>query len=171
MYHHESGPGDAHGIHYWVYGNLAARDAHTPSEGPTDPITAADVDLHRICWVEIPGSFYVLVNFSPLTWAEVGGGGGGVVSVLPSMHLITLGEDTAGFFTLPAVPSDPRSVALTLVGGARQVNKGCVGGTGVTPDFEVLNTDECHFNGNGGAVGLSGLLTTGDVVFVDYLGD
>lgn len=84
------------------------------------------------------------------------------------MHLITAGETTAGYFTLPSNPISADKVSATPVGGPQQVNSGVVAATGATPDFEIRNTNEFHFNNNGGAAGLSGDMTTGDVIIVEY---
>jgi hypothetical protein len=84
------------------------------------------------------------------------------------MHLITAGETTAGYFTLTTTPIATTSVRGTPVGGPEQVNKQVVGATGATPDFDVLSSDQFHFNNNGAATGLSGDMTTGDIIIVRY---
>ena len=72
-WHSDSGPVDAHAIQSWVYDTIADRDAHNPSEGETDPITAADAALRRVCLVRSPFGFYSLSNFGPITWTPFGG--------------------------------------------------------------------------------------------------
>jgi hypothetical protein len=72
MYHRELGPDDAHAIQTWVYDTIADRDAHNPSEGPTDAIVAEDVALKRVCFVKVPAGFYFLSNFTPITWTPFG---------------------------------------------------------------------------------------------------
>ena len=89
-------------------------------------------------------------------------------NVKQEMHKITAGETTNGYFTLAVNPINAQSVFGNVVGGPQQVNKQVVGATGATPDFDVLNTNEFHFNNNGAATGLSGDLTTDDIVIVDY---
>lgn len=84
------------------------------------------------------------------------------------MHLITAGEVTAGYLTLPATPVNAQSVRVSVVGGPPQVNKQVVGATGVTADFDVLNSNQVHINNNGAATGLSGDLSTGDVLIIEY---
>lgn len=59
-------------------------------------------------------------------------------------------------------------VAVTPVGGPRQVNKANVGATSVTPDFECLNSNQVHINTNGASTGLSDAFQAGDVLMVDY---
>lgn len=91
-------------------------------------------------------------------------------NIVQYMHVITGAETTAGFFTLPTVPTNKQSVRVTPVDGPHQTNKQVVGATGATPDFDILGAgnDEVHFNNNGAAIGLSQDLTTGDVVIVEY---
>jgi hypothetical protein len=84
------------------------------------------------------------------------------------MHLITSGETTNGYFTLGHSPTSAGNVAVSAVGGIRQVNKQVVGSTGATADFDVLNTNQLHFNNNGAATGLSEELTTGDILIIEY---
>lgn len=87
------------------------------------------------------------------------------------MHKVTAGEVTAGYFTLAASALNAQSVAVILVGGIRQVNKQCVGATGVTPDFDVIspNLNRVHINNSGGASGLSGDIIADDVLIIDYV--
>lgn len=73
-YHHLAGPDDAHVIYSWAYLTIADRDAHTPVEGSTDPITEDDVLKHRVCYVQSPSSFYFLSGFSPIVWESLGVG-------------------------------------------------------------------------------------------------
>ena len=84
------------------------------------------------------------------------------------MHKITSGEVTAGYFTISESPSNAQSVRLRVVGGSTQVSKQVVGSTGATPDYDVLNTNEIHFNNNGAATGLSEELGEDDIVIMEY---
>lgn len=85
------------------------------------------------------------------------------------MHLVTAGEVTAGYFTLATNPANAQSVRVAIVGGLPQVNKQVVGATGVTPDFDVLSTNQIHINNNGAATGLSGDIIADDVLIIDYV--
>ena len=96
------------------------------------------------------------------------GGGGPTTHPMQEMHLVTAGEVAAGYFTLAHTPETAGSVAAYLVGGIRQVNKQDVGGTGATPDFDVLSGNRLHVNNNGGATGLSGDIEANDVLIIDY---
>ena len=89
-------------------------------------------------------------------------------NIKQEMHLITSSEVTAGYFSLSESPVNAQSVRGTVVGGPMQVNKQTVGATGVTPDFDILNTNECHINNNGSASGLSGDLEADDVLILEY---
>jgi len=84
------------------------------------------------------------------------------------MHKVTSGEVTAGHFTLSQNPSNAQCVTVDVYDGIRQVNKQVVGGTGVTPDFDVLNTNELHINNNGAATGLSEVIEEDDVLIITY---
>ena len=80
-YHHTLGPDDAHAIHSWVYATIADRDAHNPSQGNSDPITAEDVDLRRVCYVASNGIFYYLKALGPpVQWGSMGDGFSGSIS-------------------------------------------------------------------------------------------
>ncbi len=81
---------------------------------------------------------------------------------------ITAGMITAGSFTLPSSPVAAKAVFVHPVGGPQQINKQTIGGVSVTPDFDVLNTDEVHINNNGTATGLSETFVEDDIVMVDY---
>jgi len=85
------------------------------------------------------------------------------------MHKVTSGEVTAGYFTLSASSVNAQSVAVTVVGGFRQVNKQCVGATGATPDFDVItpNFDRVHI-ANVVATGLSEEIAEDDILIIDY---
>ena len=85
------------------------------------------------------------------------------------MHLVTGSDTSAGYFTLSTTPIASTSVSVYGYKGPQMVNKDCVGATGVTPDFQVRNSNQLHINGNGGATGLSNLLTTGDTLIVEYV--
>jgi hypothetical protein len=84
------------------------------------------------------------------------------------MHLVTSGEVTAGYFSLSQNPVAASIVQITPVGGPEQVNKQNVGATGATPDFDVLNTSELHFNNNGSATGLSEEIEENDILLINY---
>jgi len=84
------------------------------------------------------------------------------------LHLITAGEVTAGFFSLQQAPVNAQSVRANATRGIGQVNKATVGATGVTPDFEILNATEFHFNNNGAGTGLTGHFGINDVVRIVY---
>jgi hypothetical protein len=85
------------------------------------------------------------------------------------MHLVTAGEVTAGYFSLSQTPVSAGIVSVTPVGGPQQVNKQIVGATGVTADFDVLNTTELHINNNGSATLLSEEIEEGDVLIIEYV--
>jgi len=85
------------------------------------------------------------------------------------MHVVTAGEVTAGYLTLPSNPYQPGLVSVFVSSGIRQINKQCVGTTGVTPDFDILSTNQLHINNSGGATGLSGDIILDDVLIVDYV--
>ena len=87
---------------------------------------------------------------------------------IQEMHKVTAGEVTAGYFTLANNPINAQCVCITVAAGIRQVNKQCVGTTGITPDFDVLTINRVHINNNGGATGLSGDIIEDDVVIIDY---
>jgi len=89
-------------------------------------------------------------------------------NIYQEMHTITSAEETAGYFTLTHTPVNARSVRVDVVGGIRQINKQAVNGTGLTPDFDILNNNQLHFNNNGGATGLSGDLSAGDTLIICY---
>ena len=89
-------------------------------------------------------------------------------SFVHEMHLITSGEVTAGYFTLASNPTTASKVSASVVGGPRQVNKQVVGATGATPDFDVLSTNQFHFNNNGAATGLSEEIAENDIVIIEY---
>ena len=85
------------------------------------------------------------------------------------MHLVTAGDVAAGYFTLGQNPLAATQVFVTPVRGPGQVNKQCVGATGVTPDFDVLSTNQLHVNNNGAASGLSAHIGINDVLIIDYM--
>lgn len=85
------------------------------------------------------------------------------------MHKVTAGEVTAGYLTLPSNPVAPGSpVEVTIAGGFQQVSKQVVGATGLTPDFDILSTNQLHINNNGAATGLSGDIVQDDVLIITY---
>ena len=83
-------------------------------------------------------------------------------------HVITAGEEAAGFFILTQTPESASLVSATPVGGPQQVNAAT--GT-ATADFDILGAanNEFHFNNNGVAVGLSGDLLTGHEMMLEYI--
>ena len=83
-------------------------------------------------------------------------------------HKITAGDVTAGYFLIEFSPDSPESVEVNPDGGPKQINKSCVDVSGETPDFEMKNILELHFNGNGGAVGLSGVIKENDILTIVY---
>lgn len=89
-------------------------------------------------------------------------------TIYQEAHLITSGETTSGYFTLTQTPSSVSNVSAFIVNGIPQVNKQIVGSTGATPDFDILSTNQFHFNNNGAATGLSEHMTTGDVIIIKY---
>ena len=101
-------------------------------------------------------------------WVLAGGGGGAASTLIQEMHKITAGETTAGYLTLSQTPTTAGEVQVTIVGGPLQVNKQVVGATGAAPDFDVLSSNQLHFNNNGAATGLSGDMTTDDILIIVY---
>jgi len=83
-------------------------------------------------------------------------------------HKITAGEVTAGYFTLANTPAGTTNVVAFPNGGPPQINKQHVGATGVTPDFDILSSNQFHFNNNGAATGLSEHLAEDDIVNLHY---
>ncbi len=85
-------------------------------------------------------------------------------------HTVSSTEETAGYFVLTQVPSSADLVSCTPINGPQQLNASYNGITG-TPDFQILgaSADEFHFNNNGAATGLSGDITAGDELILEYL--
>lgn len=81
-------------------------------------------------------------------------------------HVISSGETAAGYFTLSQTPSGATNVAAFVIGGIPQVNKQL--SPTATADFDILNSNQFHFNNNGAATLLSEHITTGDEVVVQY---
>ena len=89
------------------------------------------------------------------------------------MHKVTSDEDTAGYFTLTHIPVNANSVSVYNTEGiymnyAVYVNKQCVGATGISPSFDVLNGNEIHINNNGDAEGLTVRINTNDEILIEY---
>ena len=84
------------------------------------------------------------------------------------LHRVTAGEVTAGFFTLAYIPFTAESVTVQTVAGSIQVNKKIVGVEVVTPDFDVLNGNELHFNNAGLATGLGNIIKVDNLLIVVY---
>ena len=89
-------------------------------------------------------------------------------NIKQEMLKISSSDVTNGYVTLSESPTNAQSVRVTIVEGPMQVNKQTVGSTGVTPDFDVLNTNELHFNNNGAASGLSEEIVEDDVLIIEY---
>ena len=85
------------------------------------------------------------------------------------MHVITAGENTAGFFSLSESPINAQSVQVSVVDGVPQCNKQTIGTSGATGDFDVLSTTELHFNNSGAATALSEDISTGDILIINYV--
>jgi len=83
-------------------------------------------------------------------------------------HVVTSGEVTAGYFSLSTTPVNAQSVRVFPARGPGQVNKQIIGATGITPDFDVLNSTEVHINNNGAATGLSGHISVNDELVIVY---
>jgi len=81
-------------------------------------------------------------------------------------HVITSGEVTNGYFTLAQSPSTVGTVTAFVIGGIPQVNKQL--SPTATPDFDVLSSNQLHFNNNGAATGLTQVMIEGDEVVVEY---
>lgn len=107
-------------------------------------------------------------NIKEMTRANFLAGVGAGGTPIQVAHKITAGETTNGYFTLPQTPVSVGEVTLFPQGGPPQVNKQIIGATGVTADFDVLSTNQIHFNNNGAATGLSEHLTTDHVVFITF---
>ncbi len=90
-------------------------------------------------------------------------------SAKQEMHVITSGENTSGLFTLSENPVNAQSVQVSVVDGVPQNNKQTLGSSGATADFDVLNTNELHFNNNGAATALSEDIGTGDILIINYV--
>jgi hypothetical protein len=93
-----------------------------------------------------------------------------VPMLVQEYHLVTSGEVTAGYFALTGgTPMDANTVSIKIYRGIEQVNKPLAGATGATPDFELQSSNHIHFNGNGGATGLSGDIVVGTVLQISYV--
>jgi len=84
------------------------------------------------------------------------------------IFVISQTDVTNGYVTLSQNPFNAQNVQVWIAGGSIQTNKQCVGSTGATPDFDVLNTNRVHINNNGGASGLSGVIKKSAVIIVIY---
>ena len=91
-----------------------------------------------------------------------------VASKATEMVAITAAMVTDGYLTLAHTANDPSTVAVTPVGGPRQVNKLAVGTTGVTADYTVISGTQLHINNNGAATDLSAVIGEGDVLIIEY---
>lgn len=139
--------------------------------GPTPIVIELAADTQFLATLAKGGSTagrcLIIVEFASDNALGVSAGGGQFVQ---EMHKVTASDVANGYFTLANQPADKQCVCVTVVGGARQVSKQCVGVTGVTPDFDVLDvtTKQVHINNNGGAGGLSGDIVADDILIVDY---
>ncbi len=88
--------------------------------------------------------------------------------IYQEMHTITSAEDSNGYFGLGAIPISANIVRATVVEGNMEVNNAAIGISGATPDFNVMDISNFHFNNNGSASGLSELLETGDILILEY---
>lgn len=69
MLHSNIAEGDMHFIQQWSVADTTARDA----------LSVAAADVGKVCEVGAAGAektFYILADDSPMTWTEIGGGGG-----------------------------------------------------------------------------------------------
>lgn len=94
--------------------------------------------------------------------------GAGSITMHQEAHVITAGEVSAGYFTISNTPVNAAHVTLFAVGGLQQVNKQAVGASGITPDFDVLSSNQIHINNSGAATGLSEILVADDEVMIQY---
>jgi len=83
-------------------------------------------------------------------------------------HVVSAGEAAAGYFSISQTPINAQSVRVFPLKGPAQMNKQIVGATGITPDFDVLNSTEIHINNNGAATGLSGHINQNDELLIVY---
>ena len=84
------------------------------------------------------------------------------------MYRITPTDSTRGYFTVTPNPVNAQSVRVFPVGGFILVNKQALAGNPLAPDYDVINNNEIHFQNDGTATGLDGLLAAGDDVVVLY---
>ena len=83
-------------------------------------------------------------------------------------HEVTAAEISNGYFSLVSAPEAANLISVTPFGGPLQANKQSISATGITADFDVLNSIEVHINNNGDASGLSDCFSDGDVLIVSY---
>jgi hypothetical protein len=84
------------------------------------------------------------------------------------LYRITPTDSTRGYFTVAPNPINAQSVRVFPVGGFILVNKQVLGASPLAADYDVINTNEIHFQNDGTATGLDSLLTTDDDVVVLY---
>ena len=82
-------------------------------------------------------------------------------------HVITAGEEAAGYFVLPDEVDDSTKVMIHVAGGPTQVNQETAVGS-IVGDFVVLNDNELHFNNNGSASDLTEDIEEADELVVTY---
>ncbi len=90
------------------------------------------------------------------------------LAAVQEYHTISASDVTNGFFTLAQSPADLEEVLVAEVGGTIQVSKQGTNLGTLTPDFDILNGNELHFNNNGAATGLSGDIIENDVLMIKY---
>jgi hypothetical protein len=122
---------------------------YTPSDTPAE---AADVDD-------------LAAHLSGIDNALVDAGGSNLQTIYKELDATIIAN---GFFTVSFNVESPELVYINPVGGPQQINKQAVGSTGITPDYDVLNSNEIHINNNGSASGLSDVFQTGDVIMIQY---
>ncbi|GAF68529.1 unnamed protein product, partial [marine sediment metagenome] len=75
---------------------------------------------------------------------------------------------TNGYLTLAQTPTVVSNVTCAVHGGVEQFNKQWLSASEATPDFDILSTNQFHFNNNGAAEGLSEDMVEGDVLILRY---
>ena len=147
----------------------------TKTQG-TDTTAAASTAFVNAAVGALSADVPTATNYTP-TAATIKGHLAGINTALAATSvdaqetiLITADMVTAGYFELAAVTNNAAAVGMQPVDGPRQVNKLAVGTSGATPDFTIVQdtASQLHFNNNGGATGLSGLVAAGDIVVVTY---
>ena len=125
--------------------------AYTPSTTPTEVTSTSHLTAHL---------YGIDQMFADISNEQI----------IQEMHKIDSSEDANGYFTLSKIPTNDQSVRVTIVEGNMQMNNaaGNFASTGETPDFEMINLTQLHFNNNGEATGLSELIGDGDTLIIEY---